>query len=384
MALAMLRGFRHTLFVLLQLGIVLSAAIAWLVQRSAWRAIAICMAGGMIVVWICERIARRWLRTTFGRLRRVAEDIGHGRPTAALAAQPGDDLYKLVSAINLLAARLEEALQEELRLQEQLRRTERLAFLGELAATVAHEINNPLDGIQSCARILRRSIDDPARAAQMLDLIDGGLARIDLIVRRLLTLARQHAIRPVETRMADVLESALAAAKSKIENYRIRIVRQYETGEDRVLADPALLEQVFVNLMLNAADSMSGGGELTLIVRREEQRPEAEGDARARAVLAARVCDTGDGIPPEILPRIFEPFFTTKTGGKGTGLGLAIAARIVDAHRGAIAVDSEPGRGSVFTVRLPALDAAAYPTSLKQADATPAVAERQPAPSVVE
>ncbi|MGD8454384.1 MAG: ATP-binding protein [Phycisphaerae bacterium] len=350
----MFRGFRHTLFLLLQLGIVLSAAVAWLVQPSAWQAIAICTAGGMVVVWICERLARRWLRATVGRLRRVADDISHGRPAPTLATQPGDDLYKLAGAINLLAARLEEATAEEKRLQEQLRRTERLAFLGELAATVAHEINNPLDGIQSCARILRRSLDDPPRAAQMLDLIDSGLGRIDLIVRRLLTLARQHVIRPVETRVADVLESALTAAANRIEMRGIRVVRQFEAGPDRVLADPQLLEQVFVNLFLNAADSMEADGELSITLRRVSGAVEdlAEGQG---PVLVVEVRDTGAGIPADVLPHIFEPFYTTKMGGKGTGLGLPIAARIVDAHRGAIDVESESGRGTVFTVRLPAL-----------------------------
>ena len=350
----MLRGFRHTLFILLQLGIVLSALIASAVQPHAWRAIAICTAGGMLVVWVCEQLARRWLRKTFGRLRRVADEIGHGRPTT-LTVQPGDDLYKLVSAINLIAARLEESMREEGRLQEQLRRTERRAVLGELAASVAHEVNNPLDGIQSCARILRRSLDDGARAQQMLDLIDNGLARIDLIVRRLLTLAREHVIRPVETQVTDVLEAAVAAVSSKIQSRGIRILRHYTVQDDRTLADPQLLEQVFVNLMLNAADSMSNGGDLTLSVERQMPEPPVSG-APPRACLAIRVTDTGTGIPADALPHIFEPFYSTKRGGKGTGLGLPIAARIVDAHQGAITVESSEGCGTVFTVRLPALE----------------------------
>lgn len=350
----MLRGFRHTLFLLLQLGIVLSAALAWLVQPQAWRAIAICTAGGMIVVWICERLARRWLRKTFGRLRRVAEDIGHGRPAAALVANPGDDLYKLVASFNRLAARLEELSQEEQRLQEQLRRTERLALLGELAASVAHEVNNPLDGIQSCARILRRSLDDPERAGQMLDLIDSGLARIDLIVRRLLTLAREHVIRPVETRISDVLEAAIAAVDKRVAARGVRIVRHIETRDDRVSADPQLLEQVFVNLMLNGADSMPTGGTLTISVRRAAAGLSGGAD-EPDAWLVVDVADTGTGISEEVLPHIFEPFYTTKKVGKGTGLGLPIAARIVDAHGGAISVSPGSAGGTVFTVRLPAL-----------------------------
>lgn len=368
----MLRGFRHTLFLLLQLGIVLSAAVAWLVQPAAGRAIIICMAGGMLVVWICERLARRWLRATLGRLRRVADDISRGRPAAPLAVQPGDDLYKLISAFNALATRLEESTREELRLQEQLRRAERLALLGELAASVAHEVNNPLDGIQSCARILRRSADDPARARQMLDLIDSGLARIDLIVRRLLTLAREHVIRPVETRVCAVLEAALTATAGKLDLAQVEVVRDFQTADDRVSADPQLLEQVFVNLLLNALDSLPPGGRVTLTLRRASS-PEPP-DHAAPDVLV-EVADTGAGISPEALPHIFEPFFTTKSGGKGTGLGLPIAARIVDAHGGAIDVDSEPGAGATFRVRLPA---ARHPSREREYAASAATGEARP------
>jgi len=357
-----LRGFRHTLFILLQLGLVLSAVAAFLVEPRAWQAVLVCLTGGLIVVWIGEKLARRWLKSTIGRLRRVAEDIGHGRPATPLPANPGDDLYKLVRAFNLLASRIEEASREQKRLQEQLRRSERLATLGELAASVAHEINNPLDGLQSCVRILRRSLDDPTRAGQMLDLIDSGLARIDLIVRRLLTLARQNAVRPVRTRLGEVLDSALKAMAGQLESRRIEVRRRFETADDLVLGDPALLEQVFVNLLTNASDAMEAeGGVLTLVLRREEESGEAPGSCGP--VLVVEVQDTGPGIPPDILPRIFEPFYTTKTDGRGTGLGLPIAARIIDAHRGSITVRTTEPRGTVFCVRIPALVSAAPASS---------------------
>jgi signal transduction histidine kinase len=377
----MLRGFRHTLFLLVQSGIVISAALAFLIYPEAARAIAICMAGGMVAVWLSERLARRWLRATLGRLRRLAEDIGQGRPTGALAVRKGDDLYKLVSAVNLLAARVEEITREEKRLQEQLRKTEQLALLGELAASVAHEINNPLDGIQSCTRILRRSLHDPARTDQMLNLIDSGLARIGLIVRRLLTLAREHVIRTVEVRARDVLESAIAAVANKLESGGIQVARHYDAGDDRILADAQLLEQVFVNLFLNAADAMNNGGTLTLTTRLEHPA-ETVPDAAAPQILSVEVRDTGHGIPANLLPRIFEPFFTTKTAGKGTGLGLPIAARIVDAHRGTISVKPIKGGGTVFTVRLPA-----FRPDHKRADATPsspALLSAEPVSSTVE
>jgi signal transduction histidine kinase len=348
----MFRRFRHKLFMLLQIGIVASGAVAVVLQPAAWRAVLLCTLGGTLTAMICGRIARRYLHATLGRLRRAADDIGRGLPATTLDAQPGDDMYKLTTAINVLATRLAEASQEEQRLNEELRRRERLAFLGELAASVAHEINNPLDGVQNCARILRRSCDDPQRAVQMLDLIDSGLGRIEQIVRRLLTLAREHVVRPAEGRMSEVVEAALEAVRPRMDG-RIEIIRDFTADDDRVLVDRALMEQVFVNLVLNAVDSMADGGMLVVTIRRESSAA-GQSERVDEDALCVDVADTGSGIAPEILPHIFEPFYTTKLGGKGTGLGLAIAARIVDAHRGTISVTPRREGGTIFTVRIPA------------------------------
>ncbi len=358
----MFRGFRHKLLLLLQTGILLSAAIALAIQPAAWQALLIATLGAVLAALLCGRMARRYLNASIGKLRRVADDVGHGRPADTLEAHPGDDMYKLISAINLLATRLQEASREEKRLHEELRRRERLAFLGELAASVAHEVNNPLDGIQNCARILRRSSNNPERAAQMLDLIDGGLERIELIVRRLLTLAREHVIRPTETRLSDVIAGALEVVRPKIENRQIELVQRVTADDDRCLADKALLEQVFVNLIINAADSMNAAGQLQVNVRREAAEPTTDDAAQPDEHLCVDVIDSGSGIAADVMPHIFEPFFTTKPGGKGTGLGLAIAARIVDAHDGSIRVEPRPEGGTVFTVRLPASQKAAGPS----------------------
>ncbi len=353
----MFRRFRHKLLVLLQAGILLSGAAALAAQPSAWRAILICVLGSSLVAHVIGQVTRRYLGATLGRLRRVADDVGRGRPVATLDVRPGDDMYKLNAAINLLATRLTEASHEERRLHEELRRRERLALLGELAATVAHEVNNPLDGIQNCSRILRRSLDDPQRGPEMLDLIDSGLERIELIVRRLLTLAREHVIRPTDTRIAAVVEGAIEVIGPRITDRGIRIIRHFEVDSASAMVDRPLLEGVFVNLMLNAADSMPEGGEIMLTVRRAGVEPDHARGSQPPAdspELCVEVADTGTGIPPDVLPHIFEPFFTTKTGGKGTGLGLAVAARIVDAHGGSLSVAPRDGGGTVFTVRIPA------------------------------
>ena len=343
----MLRGFRHTLFLLLQLGIVISGAGAVALYPDSWPSVLICVGGSVIASLICERIASKYLGRTLGRLRRLADQVGRGRPAPPMQTHPGDDFYKLISAINLVSTRLSEAAAEEQRLSEQLRRTEKLAVVGELAANVAHEINNPLDGIQNCARIARRAIDDRERVVQMLDLMDSGLERIELIVRRLLTLSRQHVIRPQRADLRAVIDATIGLISDDFERRGLRVSVDGDDHSTLAHVDPPLLEQAFLNLMGNAADSMSEHGELSVRIRRES----GQGGALVRIDFA----DDGAGIDPHDLPHIFEPFFTTKGGERGTGLGLSIAARIIDAHHGSISVAARQPRGTVFTVRIPCL-----------------------------
>ncbi len=367
----MLRGFRHTLFVLLQLGVLVSGAVAVALWPDTWPAVLTCVAGSITASVICERIARRYLRRTLGELRRAADEISRGKRTT-IDVQPGADLYKLVSAINHVAARLAEASAEEKRLAEELRRRERLAFLGELAASVAHEINNPLDGVQNCARLLRRYRDDPVRSAQMLDLIDSGLARIDTIVRRLLALARESDLRPALVPARQVVESAVAATLPKVESRGVRVRIEPQTQQDMIRADALLLEQAIINLLLNAADSMPDGGEVTVRILRESYVAGLGDQSHVEhAAVVIEVADRGCGIPPELLPRIFEPFVTTKPRSRGTGLGLAIVARIADAHRGRVDVRARDGGGTLFRLLLPAAVEPAGPRALLPASAKP-------------
>lgn len=372
----MLRGSRHKLIWSLAAGWLASAAVGLALYPAAWEPITLVLAGTFLTVIVCERFARRHLRRSLGRLRRLADALSRGQYAGTFHVPPGGDFYKLVNAINEAARRMNEARRKEARLQEELRRSERLAFLGELAASVAHEVNNPLDGIQNCARILRRSMDEPARAQQMLDLIDGGLARIETIVRRLLTLARHQVIRPEIRRLRDVVDASLLLVREKLAARRITLERVDDADIDAVAVDPPLMEQVFVNLAANAIESMEPGGRLLVRTRRatdeevhsgERDRTAVYGHARA-SWLAVEVADTGCGIAPDVLPHIFEPFFTTREGGKGTGLGLPIAQRIVDAHHGAIRVRPREGGGTVFTVLLPASGLTAQQTTAYASD----------------
>lgn len=313
--------------------------------------------------WAVATISNRWLHKSIGRLRRAADAIGRGDLCNRVEVHPGDELAKLARSFNQMADRLERTAEEERRLQEQLMRSGKLAVIGELAATVAHEVNNPLDGMQNCSRLIRRSTDDPQRIRRLLDLMDAGLYRIEMIVRRLLTLARDDApqIRPV--RLDEPINEAVMFLEPKIVRREVEFVRRFGDRPIYVRADRQQITQVMINLILNALDSMPDGGRLSVVI--------GEPDLTRRTVRV-EVTDTGLGIPEQQQQRIFEPFFTTKGPGAGTGLGLTVVARILRAHGGRIEVRSVPGAGTTFTVELPLAD------DLAAADEAPGATLAQP------
>ena len=302
--------------------------------------------------WACSRIGASRLRRSASRLRQAADAVGSGDFSKRVAWHESDDLAKLAQAFNRMADRLQSMAEEEQQLRSQLARTERLAAIGELAATVAHEVNNPLDGIQNCTRIMRRDIDNTEQIARLLDLMDGGLYRIEMIVRRLLTYARDEAMNLVPTPIDAVFDDALMFVQPRLDKHGVRLVRPRLERPVFAMADRTQLAQALINLLLNAVDSAAPGGRIELGVREP-----ADGGRMVQLIIE----DDGEGIAPEHLPRIFEPFFSTKGPGGGTGLGLAVVKKIVSAHHGSIDVDSHVGEGTRFVVCLPA--ATAGPTA---------------------
>ncbi len=228
---------------------------------------------------------------------------------------------------------------------EQLVRTEKLSSLGKLSASIAHEINNPLAGILTFAKLVSRTLadgtpDEPRRTNMQkhLALIERETQRCSTIVKNLLDFARE---RPLQQKLLDPrapLEEALSLIENNFRTHGVAIERALEPVP-LVVADFGQLRQAFVNIAMNACEAMGQGGTL-----RVESR---ERDGYVEFVLA----DTGPGIPEERLSRIFDPFFTTKE--KGTGLGLSVVYGVVQKHEGTITVDSEVGRGTAFTIRLP-------------------------------
>jgi PAS domain S-box-containing protein len=232
---------------------------------------------------------------------------------------------------------------EKKRMEQQLQRSERLSSLGKLAAGIAHEINQPLTGVLTFASLLQRRHEDDETTSKDLEIIVRETKRIKGIVRGILEFAKEAPVQRTEADIVDILTSALELVERQEKFQGIEISKHYEENLPRVSVDPNLMEQVFINLLLNAADAMKGNGELKITVSKEDR------------FLNVEFTDTGCGISPDFVEKIFDPFFTTKDSseGSGTGLGLAVSYGIVNNHGGSITVKSEEGKGATFTVRLP-------------------------------
>ncbi|MBE0590876.1 MAG: PAS domain-containing protein, partial [Gemmatimonadales bacterium] len=234
------------------------------------------------------------------------------------------------------------------RVQDQVSQTEKLAAVGQLAAGVMHEINNPLATIGACVEALNFRVEDltPAEAqgfAEYLRIMGSELERCKSIVDGLLDFSRPKARVKRQADLNQIVEDALFLVKHHHKYRGITLERRLASDLPVIEANHEQLIQVFLSLMLNAIDAMEGEGVLSV-------RTDHFADA---SHIVAEFGDTGMGIPRDALAKIFEPFFTTKQPGRGTGLGLSICWGIVQEHGGRIVVDSQPGRGSVFQVLLP-------------------------------
>lgn len=240
-------------------------------------------------------------------------------------------------------------LTERKQLEKQLLRSEKLSSLGKLSAGIAHEINQPLTGVLTFASLLRKKFQRDEQTRHDLDIIVRETTRIRGIVQGILEFARETPVRKQPISIQDVVDQTLTIVVRQERFFGITLVKEYDKGVPEVVADPSLMEQVFMNILLNAVDAMHGSGTLTIRTRQNH------------GWVLVDFQDTGAGIPETLVDKIFDPFFTTKNSSEGTGmgLGLAVSYGIVKNHNGDIEVDSKVGRGTTFTVRLPVMQDAA-------------------------
>jgi two-component system NtrC family sensor kinase len=227
--------------------------------------------------------------------------------------------------------------------QAQLLQAEKIASLGRLSAGVAHEINNPLAGILIYAELLQREMEPASKGREHVGEIINQTMRCQQIVNRLLEFSRQSMVQRTLVDLNTVVDRVVELILHQALFHDIQVVRNLDPDLPQFMGDPGQLQQVLTNLLINAADALQGQGTITITTR---PGPEREG-------VVLTFADTGPGIPAYIRDRIFEPFFTTKPVGKGTGLGLSIVYSVIQRHGGTIEVDSRPGVGTTFTIRLP-------------------------------
>lgn len=255
-----------------------------------------------------------------------------------------EEIAKLGEAFNYMVSSVKER-DEQLRqqAQQEIMKSERLAMIGRLAAGVAHEINNPLGGILLFSRLLLQKAPSEGIMRDNLERIERDAKRCQNIVQGLLDFARQCEPEIETLELNDILEKTINLFEKQPLFHNIEIVKQYQADLPMVSADPAQIQQVFVNIIMNAAEAMDGKGTLTIATKLGDRGNYVE-------IIFS---DTGKGIPSDELDRVFEPFFTTKGVGHGTGLGLSISHGIIQKHSGTIKVSSRVGQGSSFVVTLP-------------------------------
>jgi signal transduction histidine kinase len=236
-------------------------------------------------------------------------------------------------------------------LRRQLLEARKLASLGELLSTTTHEFNNALTTILNYARLGLRHRDQPTRDKALERILSAG-TRAAKITSSVLSMSRQrsHRFEPVDPLL--LVEDALVLLEREMMKYRVQVEREF-SPVPRVSANPSQLQQVLLNLLVNARQAMPGGGRLIIRLSHDE----------AAGWVDLMVRDTGCGMTPEVMRRMFEPHFTTKagpdaTGKGGSGMGLAACREIVESHSGRIRVESAPGRGTAITIRLPAVQSA--------------------------
>jgi len=295
------------------------------------------------------------------RMAVAAREVARGDLSHKVEVSSRDEIGELADSFNLMTGHLREANAElvewgrtlekkveertqELReIQAHLVQSEKLASIGKLAAGIAHEINNPLGGILIYSHLILEDTPPGRAHHENLKRIVKETTRCKDIVKGLLDFARPREPEMSPTDIPEVLDRCLAFMERQALFQNIRIEKSYAQALPRVVADGAQLQQVFINIILNAAESMNGQGALGLRVDLDPARDE----------LTVEISDSGHGIKEEDKARLFEPFFTTKEVGKGTGLGLAISYGLVRKHQGSIEAHSEVGQGATFTVRLP-------------------------------
>jgi signal transduction histidine kinase len=268
---------------------------------------------------------------------------GHRGLDTRFDARDYEEVTELADSFNRMMGYLKKSEEEGKVMEERLRQADKLASIGQLAAGVAHEINNPLSLILGYTKMLRKQCPTGEQAHEDLDIVYKNAEACKRIVEDLLNFSHQGKTRLVPTDMHAVVEEAVGSLGERLRGTGIQIVRQFEPALPSMMADAEKMKRVFANLLLNSIQAMKTEGTITI-------RTEFDREKKGIRIIFS---DTGPGIPEGMKDKIFEPFFTTKPPGEGTGLGLSVIYGIAEEHGGEISVSSQEGAGAIFSLWFP-------------------------------
>lgn len=320
---------------------------------------------GIFLVFFTRKVVGRPIRKLIGATKAISEM----QLDTPVSIDSGSELDELAHSFDVMRERLKSAIDENAQItqnleskveqrtaqlrvaQQKLMKTDRLASLGHLAASVAHEINNPISGVLNLSMLMQRILKDdgipPNRIADFrryLGQVAAETARVGRIVSDLLSFSRRSKPQSTDADLNAIVRTTVSLVSHKLQLSNVQVDLDLAEDLPPVRCDASQMQQVVMNLVLNGAEAIKGGG---LVTVRTRVRSDNGGGVQLD------VSDTGGGIPPEVIGKIFDPFFTTKEEGKGVGLGLAVVYGIVEAHGGEIEVTTAPGQGSTFRVALP-------------------------------
>jgi len=314
----------------------------------------------IVLSLLLSLLLTRVVNRPIDKLLAATKTAAHGNLDQTVSIRSHDELGELSDSFNnmiselkrsrdaieewtqTLEHRVQERTKELQQVQDQLIHAGKMAALGELAAGVAHEINNPLTGVLTFSSLMLKRVDENHPWRKDLENIVQQTSRCRNIVRGLLDFARQRKPDKKEWDIHTLIDNTVTLVEKQAPFQNIKINKEFKSGIPMIFVDGDQIQQVFMNVLLNAADAMAGNsGILTIKTNLKDGMAEVS------------FTDTGCGIPKEHLSKIFDPFFTTKKTGTGTGLGLAISYGIIQSHNGSIEVESEVGKGSTFRIKLP-------------------------------
>ena len=320
----------------------------------------------VVLTLLVDLLARRLVHRPIAAIRETMERAGAGEIGVRAPIDRPDEMGAVADGLNRMLASLEQfhadlrarideataglreknaelvdSYQRVLTLREALARAEQMAALGQMAANMAHQIGTPLNLISGYVQLMIQDARAGGESLQRLETIQTQIGRVVAAVRAMLDYARRPTLQAQSVDVGLLIEQISEISRPALRAASVDVRLKIDSDLPRIHADPVQLELALLNLVSNALDAMPRGGQLEIAAKRE-------GDA-----VRLMVSDNGAGIPAEVLPRVFEPWVTTKPAGRGTGLGLSITREVVVSHGGSIAVRSEPGRGTVFTLDLP-------------------------------